>query len=108
MLRLAVQKICKLLGKPGKNINNDIAALVTDGLPVKVQQSLDILRVVGNNAVHPGELNLQDDLDTVQHLFKLINIIADKMITEPKNIDEIYGNLPTKSRDAIDKRDTQK
>ena len=38
LLRLAIQKLCKHLGKPGKIINDDIAALVTDGLPPKVSR----------------------------------------------------------------------
>ena len=44
LLRLAIQKLCKYLGQPGKNINADIAALVATGLPAKVQQALDSVR----------------------------------------------------------------
>jgi len=32
LIRLAIQKLCKELGQPGKNINDDIGALVRDGL----------------------------------------------------------------------------
>jgi hypothetical protein len=105
LLRLAIQKLCAHLGQPGKNINTDIAALVEAGLPVKVQQALDTLRVIGNEAVHPGELDLRDDSKTVVSLFRLVNFITEKMITEPAQIDAIYGLLPESKRDAIKKRD---
>ncbi|HWS85132.1 MAG TPA: DUF4145 domain-containing protein [Ktedonobacteraceae bacterium] len=59
LLRLAVQKLCKCLGQSGKKINDDIAALVKAGLTPRVQKALDIVRVIGNNAVHPGEIDLE-------------------------------------------------
>lgn len=107
LLRLAVQKLCKHLGQPGENINKDIKALVAAGLPPKVQQALDSVRVIGNDCVHPGSLDLRDDVETVNKLFKLVNIIAAKMITEPKEIDEIYNSLPQSKIDAINERDSK-
>src|ERR1044072_198357 len=105
LLRLAIQKLCKHLGEDGKNINNDIANLVKKGLPAKVQQSLDILRVVGNNAVHPGQIDLKDNHDLAISLFGLINLIADVMITQPKHVDSLYGALPDELLKAIEQRD---
>ncbi|HDZ20733.1 hypothetical protein LCGC14_0431740 [marine sediment metagenome] len=105
LLRLAIQKLCKQLGKPGDNINADISALVADGLPTRVQQALDVVRVVGNNAVHPGAMDLSDDRETANALFGLVNIIAETMLTEPRKIEELYADLPESARAAIDKRD---
>lgn len=107
LLRLSIQKLCKSLGESGANINNDIKALVVRGLPPKVQESLDSVRVIGNEAVHPGELDLRDDRDTAAKLFRLVNFIATKMISEPKEIDEIYNGLPQDKRDAIKQRDSK-
>lgn len=105
LLRLAVQKLCKQLGESGKNINNDIASLVKKGLPEEVQQSLDVVRVIGNEAVHPGELDLKDDIKTAKDLFDLVNFIADEMITRRKKRDELFNKLPQEKKDAIKERD---
>lgn len=105
LLRLAIQKLCAHLGQPGKNINNDIKELVAKGLPPKVQEALDVVRLIGNDAVHPGTIDLRDDFETVTTLFKLVNFITQKMITEPREIDEIYGRLPGDKLDGIKQRD---
>lgn len=82
-----------------------IAALVADGLSVKIQRALDIVRVVGNESVHPGEMNIQDDASTVSTLFELVNIIAETMISEPKRIDEMFSSLPSGKLEGIRNRD---
>jgi hypothetical protein len=107
LLRLCVQKLCQHLGESGKNINADIAALVKQGLNPKIQKSLDIVRVVGNDAVHPGQIDLKDQPETATSLCQLINIIADTLITQPKLIDNLYSGLPEDKREHIAKRDAK-
>ena len=68
------------------------------------RQALDIVRVTGNNAVHPGKIDFNDSTN-VQTLFGLINLIADRLITQPKQIDEMYNQLPETAREGIKKRD---
>ncbi|TGK24956.1 DUF4145 domain-containing protein [Leptospira stimsonii] len=104
LLRLSIQVLCKELGESGKNINEDIASLVKKGLPELVQQSLDIVRVIGNDAVHPGQIDT-DDEKTVSMLFDLINIIIEYMIALPNKIGGIYSSLPADKLDGIKKRD---
>jgi hypothetical protein len=101
--------MCRELGEPGKNINDDIGALVKTGLPVAVQQALDILRVVGNNAVHPGQIDLRDDAGTASQLFGLVNLIASVMISQPKQVKALYETVvPESQRRAIAERDKTK
>jgi len=105
IFRLCIQKLCKHLGEPGANINADIAALVKKGLNPKIQKSLDIVRVIGNEAVHPGQIDITDKPETAVNIASLINVIADAMITQPKAIEQLYQTLPEDKRQQIDKRD---
>lgn len=107
LLRLALQKLCKQLGESGDNIDKDIASLVSKGLNVTIQKALDVVRVVGNEAVHPGTLDLRDDRDTALKLFGLINAIAQQMITHPKEVEALYGMLPEAKRAGIDARNAK-
>ena len=104
LLRLAVQKLCIDLGGKGRKIDDDIKMLVSKGLLPLVQQSLDVVRVTGNNAVHPGQI-ATDDPEVAASLFPLVNIIVEQMISAPKQIAALYGGLPEGARAAIEKRD---
>ena len=103
LLRLAIEILLKHLGETS-TINESIKNLVKKGLDVRIQQALDIVRVTGNNAVHPGEIDFNDSTD-VQTLFGLINLIADALITQPKQVATMYNQLPETAREGIKKRD---
>lgn len=105
LLRLALQKLLKHIGEKGRDINDDIASLVKNGLPVTIQQALDTIRVVGNQAVHPGTLDINDNKEIALGLFKLINVICYHTITQPKEIEAIYDTLPENSKKSIENRD---
>lgn len=64
--------------------------------------------MIGNEAIHPGTLDLKDDVDTATRLFDLVNIIAEQMISNPKHVKELYDKLPSTKRAAIEKRDGRK
>ena len=104
LLRLSIQVLTKELGEKGDNINADIKNLVDKGLPTIVQQSLDIVRVTGNDAVHPGQIDT-DNPETVGQLFKLVNVIIEYMIDLPKRVGGIYDSLPNGKKEGIANRD---
>lgn len=108
LLRLCVQKLCKELDQPGRDINADIGALVKLGLPTQIQKALDVVRVIGNEAVHPGVMLPDEHAEHVAMLFDLVNFIVDRMISEPKAIDAIYDKLPPGKRAGIEQRDSEK
>lgn len=106
LLRLAVQKLCIHLGEKGKNINDDIESLVKKGLPQTMQQALDSVRVIGNNAVHPGTIDLNDNIEVSYALFGFVNIICEMLISQPKKVKEYYEkHIPEGIRKKIDERD---
>lgn len=106
LLRLALQKLCRHLGEPGKNIDQDIRALASKGIfPAAVVKVADTVRITGNNAVHPGEMS-DEDFDTVSSkLFELLNFLVRKAITEPKELDSLYAKVPEGARKAAEEKD---
>ena len=98
LLRLALQKLCVQLGSKGQNIREDIKILSQNGLPAGVMEAMDSVRIIGNNAVHPGHIDLQDDVGITASLFKLINFAANKTLTEPKEIKALHDSLPEEKR----------
>jgi hypothetical protein len=108
LLRLCIQKLCAFLGEAGKDINADIGSLVKKGLNPKIQQSLDIVRVVGNESVHPGQIDLRDNPAVANQLFQIVNLIAETMITQPKMVETLYNQLPQLKKEQIEKRDAEK
>lgn len=106
LLRLAVDKLCLELGETDRDINKNIGALVKRGLSQDVQQALDIVRVVGNKAVHPGQIAFDvDDYATATMLMHLLNMIVTRMISEPNEINCLYQGLPESVKKSIENRD---
>lgn len=105
LLRLAIERLCNDLGETD-SIDKNIGTLTKRGLSSHVQQALDIVRVVGNKAVHPGEIQFDiDNCDTANMLFNLINIIVERLVSEPRRIKSLFDKLPQSTKQAIEKKD---
>ncbi len=107
LLRLAIQKLCDELIKDKGDLNFKIGKLVENGLNKKVQQALDVVRVVGNNAIHPGQIDLKDKPETANQLFILVNMVAQQMITEVAEVDAMFESLPDAAKKGIKQRDAK-
>lgn len=105
LLRLAIQNLMPLIGANIGKLDKDIAKLVSEGLPQEIQQALDFCRVIGNNAVHPNELNLDDTPEMANAMFEMLNFIVEEKIAKPKRVKELFARLPTGALEAIEKRD---
>ena len=106
LLRLCVQSLFKSLGGPG-DLNKTIATYSARGLSPQLIDAMDILRVVGNNAVHPGEMDLKDDQQTAGQLFELLNEVVDELIARPARTARLYAKLPAGARTAIEERNSK-
>ena len=64
------------------------------------------ISVIGNHAVHPGQIDLGDNKDIALKLFKILNMIADDLITKPKDMEELYNDIiPEDTKGHIEQRD---
>lgn len=105
LLRLCFEKLINTQVSGRGSVNDKIGHLVKEELiSLKIQQTMDVLRVYGNNAVHPLEIDM-DDTARVSSLFKLIDLLVEKLITEPKQTQELFDGLPDRAHAAIAKRD---
>lgn len=109
LLRLVIQKLLPHLGATKKTIDSAIGELVALGkIKIQIQQALDTVRVVGNESVHPGEMDLKDDRETALAIFRIVNLIVETEITEPKRLNALYASLPQSKLNGIAQRDIPK
>lgn len=109
LLRKALEVLLRLTLDDDKIKPNDaIAKLFQNGLiGDKEKMIADIVRISGNSAIHPGQINSMDSQEILPSLFDFINILTDKLIIEPQRLNELYESLPTGQREAIERRDAQ-
>lgn len=106
LLRVAVETLVDDI-EPGKaKLNTKIGKLVDRGLDPQIQQMLDTVRVFGNEGgAHPGEINMNEQPETLGMLMFCVNTIVERLITYPKRIAEAYSALSPEKRKGIEDRD---
>ena len=105
LLRLVIEDLCVHLEAKGGDLNDRIGYLVKEGLSPQIQRALDVVRVTGNQAIHPGRIGREDDVDTALGIFPLVNLITEEMISKPRRVNELYKELPSSIRASIERRD---
>lgn len=104
LLRLALEVLLEGLYPQAGKLNDMIGAAVEDGLPTKVQQTMDYIRFNGNQSVH--KFHHDDTVETASILFSLLNIVVEHLITQPKQLASLYAELPQTFRDQVGRRDS--
>ena len=111
LLRLSMEKLAEVLVKragktPKSDLNANIGVLVKEGMPENIKMAMDTLRVIGNDAVHPGQIDFNDDPDIALKLFSLLNIVVENRITQVDEIEKLYEEkVPGTKKAQIDNRD---
>lgn len=108
LLRLGLQRLCRHLGEPGDNLNDDIRSLAQKNvLPPLIVHVADTVRITGNNSVHPGEMSEADIDHVASKMFDLLNIIVRKGISEPKELKALYEMTPEGARISAEEKDAK-
>jgi hypothetical protein len=107
LLRLAIQRLIEdELDAEGGTLYQKIGDLVErDRVSPRIQRALDAVRVIGNNSVHPGKMDMDDDRETANALFGLTNAIVEETLGRDSMIEGVYESLPEGALDGIEQRD---
>jgi hypothetical protein len=107
LLRLGLEKLLIHVGAKKGKIDVMIQDLVDRDIisaSGSVRKALDSIRLLGNAGVHPTGINLDEDPQAAFALFKVLNFVVEKLITEEKEIEAIYAFVPEGKRENLDKR----
>jgi hypothetical protein len=77
LIHLCVQTLIPLEER-GKHLDNEIAALIGKGLKVEIQEAMGALRVLANNGVHSGNIDLKENRATATRIFALLKMIVER------------------------------
>lgn len=106
LLRLALQRLCVHLGEAGNHLDTDIRKLAQrPEFSERLVRAADTLRIIGNNAVHPGRLSDEDVGSVAKGLFDLLNLIVEHGISAPAKWDAMYESLPEGPRREAERKD---
>ena len=101
ILRLALEKFCQAHGDKKLRLSENIELLRRNNkIGEDVYKAMESIRAVGNDAVHAGAIDFNDEnsLDVAKKLFKITNIIANRLITDKKEINEFYTTTVPESK----------
>lgn len=108
LLRLALEVLCNEVGAQGASLNQKIGWLVAHrGMSDTVRKAMDVLRIIGNNAVHPGVIAVDEDASLVPSMFRMLNVVVEQLIEAPRHVSELWELLPEDARAAAERRDRQ-
>ena len=104
LLRIAIEKLCKELGVSGESLKDDIAFFVREDMDARVQKVLDAAQIIESNAMRPSQIGLGEDRATAETLSGLVNLICEKMIMEPRHLQEVHTKVREDARTGMEQQ----
>jgi hypothetical protein len=104
LLRLATEKLCKELGNSEESPRPEIAPLFQEEVDARVQKVLDAMRIIESNAISPDDVGVGDTGATAETLSGLVNLICEKMIIEPRQLQALYAKVRDGAQSALEHR----
>ena len=94
LLRTALEVLCNHLnlGDKRDGLSKRLAES-KDKIGDDMWNAMDVVRVLGNEAAHAGEINVNEKPETVRGLFVLINHIVQVLITHPKSVQNAIADI---------------
>lgn len=105
LLRLCLELLLEHLGAKGGSLNAMIRSVVKKDSDASLQKAMDILRINGNESVHPAQIRETEEKGVDKVYFWLLTHLAKSLISDVKEIDELYETLPDNAKQQIEKRD---
>ena len=106
LMRHAVEELVKDMGYKDDLFNN-IGQMYEEGLIDDIiKDSLDIVRLTGNDALHGNQIDMNDQTN-VDYMFELINEIVESLISSPKRRKNMLEKFGQNRLDSIKRRDSQ-
>jgi hypothetical protein len=103
LLRLATEKLSKELGDWEQGPRTEIAPPFQEEIDARVQNVLDAMRLIENDATPPDQTSVGDDRATAETLSRLVNLICEKMMVEPRHLQALYTKLREGALNAMER-----
>ena len=99
MLRSAIEELMRIIVETPGDLNQMIEdAYKNNIITAHIKESLHSIRLLGNNALHPNQIRIEDDVDT-NDIFNIINHIVDVTLHHSEVIENIQ-DIDSKNKKA--------
>ena len=68
---------------------------------------MDYVRVTGNQAVHDGQVQMNEDPDVIPALFGLLRYIVDVTLVREAQVNKLFATLPADKQAGIAQRNAR-